>query len=83
MGQNKPNLYEFIFYRNDQWSFLIILSGMEIVGPSKRVWAGVVIEYFFAIGLVVLAGIAYAIREWKYIEIAVSVPSVFFLLYWW
>ncbi|XP_076078144.1 organic cation transporter protein-like isoform X2 [Mytilus galloprovincialis] len=57
--------------------------GMEIVGPSKRVWAGVVIEYFFAIGLVVLAGIAYAIREWKYIEIAVSVPSVFFLLYWW
>lgn len=57
--------------------------GMEIVGPSKRVWAGIVIEYFFAIGLVVLAGVAYFIRHWKYIEIAVSAPSVFFLLYWW
>jgi OCT family organic cation transporter-like MFS transporter 4/5 len=43
---------------------------MEIVGPSKRVWAGIVIEYFFAIGLVVLAGVAYALRDWVYIEIA-------------
>lgn len=57
--------------------------GMEIVGPSKRVWAGIVIEYFFAVGLVVLAGVAYALRDWMYIEIATSVPSVFFLLYWW
>jgi OCT family organic cation transporter-like MFS transporter 4/5 len=56
---------------------------MEIVGPSKRVWAGIVIEYFFAIGLVVLAGVAYALRDWVYIEIATSVPAAFFLLYWW
>ncbi|KAK3098565.1 hypothetical protein FSP39_020715 [Pinctada imbricata] len=57
--------------------------GMELTGPSKRVWAGVVIEYFFAIGLVVLAGLGYFIRHWKYIEIACAAPTAFFLLYWW
>ncbi|CAC5415437.1 SLC22A4_5 [Mytilus coruscus] len=57
--------------------------GMELVGPSKRVWAGIVICYFFAAGMVVLAGVAYLIRDWVYLEIAISIPSVFFLFYWW
>ncbi|XP_061193507.1 organic cation transporter protein-like isoform X1 [Saccostrea echinata] len=57
--------------------------GVEIVGPSKRLWAGVVIEYFFAIGLVILCLIGYLIRDWKYNEIAVSVPSALLLSYWW
>ncbi|XP_060072921.1 organic cation transporter protein-like isoform X4 [Ylistrum balloti] len=57
--------------------------GMEMVGPSKRMWAGIVIEYFFASGLVILGGVGYAFRQWKYTEIACSAPIVFFLLYWW
>lgn len=57
--------------------------GMEIVGPSKRLWAGVVIEYFFALGLVLLCLVGYLVREWKYNEIILSVPSVFILTYWW
>ncbi|XP_069134928.1 organic cation transporter protein-like [Argopecten irradians] len=57
--------------------------GMELVGPSKRVWAGIVIEYFFAVGLVILGGVGYAFKEWKYTEITCSAPAVLFLLYWW
>ncbi|XP_062581641.1 organic cation transporter protein-like [Saccostrea cucullata] len=57
--------------------------GVEIVGPSKRLWAGVVIEYFFALGLVILCLIGYLIRDWKYNEIAVSVPAALLLSYWW
>ncbi|XP_021380019.1 organic cation transporter protein-like isoform X2 [Mizuhopecten yessoensis] len=57
--------------------------GMELVGPSKRVWAGIVIEYFFALGLVILGGVGYGFRQWKYTEIACAAPSAFFLLYWW
>ncbi|XP_060072912.1 organic cation transporter protein-like [Ylistrum balloti] len=56
---------------------------MEMVGPSKRVWAGIVTEYFFASGLVILGGLGYAFRQWKYTEIACSAPIAFFLLYWW
>lgn len=54
-----------------------------MVGPSKRVWAGIVIEYFFALGIVLLAGIAFLIRNWQYLQIAVSAPSALFLVYWW
>ena len=57
--------------------------GMELVGPSKRVWAGIVVAYFFAFGLVILAGLGYVIRHWMYLELAVSVPVVFFISYWW
>lgn len=57
--------------------------GMEIVGPSKRLWAGIVIEYFFALGLVLLCLMGYLVREWKYNEIVLSVPSAIILVYWW
>ena len=62
---------------------MFFLIGMELVGPSKRVWAGIVVDYFFASGLVVLAGVGYLIRDWMYLELTVSVPIVLFLFYWW
>ncbi|KAK3098129.1 hypothetical protein FSP39_016424 [Pinctada imbricata] len=54
-----------------------------MVGPSKRVWAGVVIHAFFAIGLVYLSAVGYFLRDWQHIDIAIAVPCVFYLLYWW
>ncbi|XP_033741202.1 organic cation transporter protein-like [Pecten maximus] len=57
--------------------------GVELVGPSKRKYAGIVIEFFFASGLMALAGISYLVRHWYYISIICSTPPVLFLLYWW
>ncbi|XP_069108125.1 organic cation transporter protein-like [Argopecten irradians] len=57
--------------------------GMELVGPSKRVFAGIIVDFFFAIGTVLLGAIGYAFKEWKYIEITCSAPIAMFLLYWW
>uniref|UniRef100_K1QCW4 Organic cation transporter protein n=1 Tax=Magallana gigas TaxID=29159 RepID=K1QCW4_MAGGI len=42
-----------------------------------------VLEYFFALGLVLLCLVGYLVREWKYNEIVLSVPSAFILVYWW
>ena len=56
---------------------------MELIGPKYRLVAGICIQYFFAIGYVLLTGIAYLAREWKYIEIAMSAPSFLFLTYYW
>ena len=53
------------------------------MGPSKRVYAGTVNEYFFAVGLVVLAGVAYLLRDWYTIELTVGIPCFAFLLYGW
>lgn len=33
--------------------------GLEMMGPSKRTFAGVVIEYFFAFGQLILVALAY------------------------
>ncbi|XP_067676242.1 organic cation transporter protein-like [Haliotis asinina] len=57
--------------------------GMEIVGPSKRVWTGIMIEVFFAIGMTLLSGVAYFIRDWHTLELAMAVPVALFLIYWW
>ncbi|KAK3593126.1 hypothetical protein CHS0354_018254 [Potamilus streckersoni] len=59
------------------------IISMELVGPSKRLWAGFGSMYFFAIGLLVVGGIAYGVRDWKYIELITSCSCAAYLLYWW
>ncbi|XP_046553875.1 organic cation transporter protein-like [Haliotis rubra] len=56
---------------------------MEIVGPSKRVWTGVMVQVFFAVGMTILSGAAYLIRDWHTLELAMAVPVGIFLVYWW
>ncbi|XP_069101860.1 organic cation transporter protein-like [Argopecten irradians] len=59
------------------------VMGLEFVGPSKRMWAGIVIELFWASGTMLLALLAYLIRDWKYLNLVVSIPPVLFLSYIW
>ncbi|KAK7497693.1 hypothetical protein BaRGS_00011088 [Batillaria attramentaria] len=61
-------------------SFVI---GMELVGPSKRVWAGFVIEVCFALGLVLLAPMAYLLRDWQHLQIASAIVPFGYLSYYW
>lgn len=57
-------------------------SVTEMLGPSKRRWASILIMYFFTFGYIMLAGLAYLIRNWQYLEIACSAPAVLFVTYW-
>lgn len=59
------------------------ISGMEMVGPSKREWAGTFWQTWFAIGLLILAGVAYLIRDWRKLQLAMSVPTAIYLCYYW
>ena len=59
------------------------VSGMEFVGPSKRMWAGLVSGFFNVAGFVILSGIAYWIKDWKYIAITVSVSYLIYFPYFW
>ncbi|XP_072021112.1 organic cation transporter protein-like isoform X2 [Amphiura filiformis] len=52
----------------------------EIVGPSKRPMAGNVIWLFFAVGYMLIAILAYFIREWRHLQLVISVPLVLFFL---
>lgn len=54
-----------------------------MVGPSKRVWAGTVIDLIFPLGELLLAAIAYAVRDWRYLQTILGVLIAPFVLYWW
>ncbi|RUS82165.1 hypothetical protein EGW08_010047 [Elysia chlorotica] len=54
--------------------------GMEVVGPSKRRIAGNVSNFFWVLGICVLTTMAYFLRDWRHLQIAISVPNAFSLL---
>ncbi|KAJ8315473.1 hypothetical protein KUTeg_007623, partial [Tegillarca granosa] len=58
-----------------------LIIGLEFVGPSKRIWSGIIIELVFCIGELLLCGAAYFIRDWKTLQLVLSVPSAVSLIY--
>ena len=64
-------------------SLTLTYSGTEIVGPSKRKFAAIVNKYFYSFGQLMLAGVAYNLRQWSSIELAISLPAILFISYWW
>ncbi|KTF86868.1 hypothetical protein cypCar_00042822 [Cyprinus carpio] len=57
--------------------------GTEWTGPKKRMLAGVITDYFFGFGYILLAGLAYLIRDWRKLQLAISAPGFLFLFYIW
>lgn len=55
----------------------------EFVGLNQRKIVGIVYQMAFTVGLIILSGMAYAIPHWRYLQIAVTIPNFFFLLYYW
>ena len=56
---------------------------LEMAVTADRTTAGFVSNIFTSVGFSVLALIAYLIRDWRYLLIATSLPSVLLLLFWW
>ncbi|XP_020020363.2 solute carrier family 22 member 20 [Castor canadensis] len=66
----------------------IILNSLSLVVewmPTQgRTVAGILLGYSFTFGQLILAGVAYLIRSWRWLQFAVSVPFlIFFLCSWW
>ncbi|XP_034966542.1 solute carrier family 22 member 2 [Zootoca vivipara] len=55
----------------------------EFVGLSYRRTVGIVYQVAFTVGLLVLTAVAYAIPHWRWLQLAVTLPNFFFLLYYW
>lgn len=56
---------------------------MEMVSPNKRLLAGTICQMFFSVGYMLTALWAYLIRDWRDLQIALTVPGLVFFCYWW
>ncbi|XP_050718793.1 organic cation transporter protein-like isoform X1 [Eriocheir sinensis] len=57
--------------------------GLELVGASMRVPCGIIGEYFFALGEVLLSLLSWWQRDWRMIQLLISVPVSCFVFYAW
>nr|XP_027795367.1 solute carrier family 22 member 2 isoform X2 [Marmota flaviventris] len=55
----------------------------EFVGLSYRRKVGIFYQVSFTVGLLVLAGVAYTLPHWRWLQLAVTLPNFCFLLYYW
>lgn len=56
---------------------------MEMVGPKDRIFAGVICMMFFSFGYMLTAAFAFYIPNWRMLQIALTLPGILFLCYWW
>ena len=62
---------------------LIFSAVVEWMPTRGRTVVGVLLGYSFTLGQLILAGVAYVIRPWRWLQFAVSVPFLIFFLYSW
>lgn len=58
-------------------------SGMEIVGTKWRAAITVLYQIPYSLGHMSLAGLAYYFRHWQHLQLAITLPSIILLSYWW
>lgn len=56
---------------------------MEMVGPTYRLFAGVAVMMFFSLGFILTAGFAYFFTDWRDFQIAITLPGLVFMCYYW
>uniref|UniRef100_A0A914DR38 Major facilitator superfamily (MFS) profile domain-containing protein n=2 Tax=Acrobeloides nanus TaxID=290746 RepID=A0A914DR38_9BILA len=60
-----------------------IVIGMELVGPFGRRYGSLISGGFFSLGHMLLACIAYFVRDYVYLQLVLAIPAICFLSYWW
>jgi MFS transporter, OCT family, solute carrier family 22 (organic cation transporter), member 4/5 len=56
--------------------------GMELLESRKKTFGGMIFQLAFPIGQLILALIAYFIRDWRTLALVCCIPSIPFLLYY-
>ncbi|XP_038075650.1 organic cation transporter protein-like [Patiria miniata] len=57
-------------------NLMIYVLAFEIVGPKNRVGTTTVLFLVFAVGYMILSLVAFLLREWRHLQLAISLPFV-------
>ncbi|XP_035685150.1 organic cation transporter protein-like [Branchiostoma floridae] len=63
--------------------FAGLTLAIEVIGSSKRNVVGMTFMFSWAVGTVFLGGLAYFLRDWWSLQLALAVMSAPLLSYWW
>ena len=55
---------------------------MEMMGPGKRIFSGLLICVFFGVAMLLMGLVAAALRDWVYITIVSNTPFALLGVYW-
>nr|XP_053631352.1 organic cation transporter protein-like [Cherax quadricarinatus] len=56
---------------------------MELVGKTRRVLVGVLAQAFYTLGYFSAALLAWSIHSWRWLQVAMTLPALFFIPYYW
>lgn len=59
------------------------LSAVEFIGAKWRTFVGIIIEVPFALGEAMTGILAIFIRDWRWLQVAVTAPAFLLLSYMW
>lgn len=62
---------------------VIILAATEFVGPKYRVLTSATCSSMFAVGQVILGGVAWLVQPWRYMILILHVPCFLIIAYYW
>lgn len=54
---------------------------LELVGPTYRTFITVMTCLFYTLGMLLLAGVAYLVRDWAHLCYATTLPFLVFFVY--
>lgn len=72
VGLTVPAIYQIPF-----------IISLELVGPSYRSFVTVMTCLFYVGGMLLLAGVAYLVRNWVHLCLVTSLPFFTYVVYWW
>ncbi|XP_045496115.1 beta-alanine transporter [Colias croceus] len=56
---------------------------IELVGPKCRTLCTILSNIAYSMGLILLAGVVYLVRNWRHLALATTLPFICFFLYIW
>ncbi|XP_078581848.1 organic cation transporter protein-like [Branchiostoma floridae x Branchiostoma japonicum] len=84
------NYWLFVFLRmiigatNSGVFLTAFVLASELVSPDHRTLISMFLVIFFGVGGMILSLVAYLIRYWEWLQLAISLPNVLFIMvYWW
>ena len=59
------------------------LLATEMCGIKYRGWANALVQSGYGVGIAIEALFAHWVREWEHFNLLITLPNLFFILYWW